>query len=102
MILLSFRLGILVINLLCLRDTLKAEIFARLNSVWKNIFVNKLPKNRNEIVFCSDQEFDGLFFKNAFSPAEKKNLNPNRTDGSSMDFLSDIYKSFKKLDLNKI
>lgn len=63
--------------------------------------MNKLPKNRNEIVFCSDQEFEGLFLKNAFSPSEKKNVNPSKADGNSIDFLGDIYKSFKKLDLNK-
>jgi hypothetical protein len=85
-----------VVNLICLNETLKNEILNRIKLNWKNLFVNKLPKNRNEILFCCNQEYEEMFVKNAFN---EKNENPNNKDGHSMNLFSEISKTFKKLEI---
>lgn len=87
--------GIMVINLLCLSESLKTDILNRLKGIWSNVYTNKLPKNRNEIVFCTDQDTDALFLKSPFKSTTEKNLNPHFSDANSMDFLNEISKNLK-------
>lgn len=48
--------GIFIMNLICRKDALKNEILEKLKSIWKYIYINKLKKSRNEIIFCTNNE----------------------------------------------
>lgn len=84
--------------MICLSDSLKKSIIEKLNSFWPHIFSNKLPKNRNEILFCTSQDQDSIFAKKPFND---KNENLNNKDGNAMSLLSEISKSFKEINNNE-
>lgn len=46
--------------MICRNEALRKDILANLKSIWPKIFVNKLKKNRNEIIFSLT---DSSFFK---------------------------------------
>lgn len=72
--------------MICLKESLKETIIDRLSSVWKTIFLNKLDKNRNEVLFCINNSKDEIFSKN---PYVGKSRNAN-TDGNTMLLLQEI------------
>jgi len=83
------------LNLICLNDNLRTEILKKLRNNWKHVFANKLKKNRNEILFCSDQPNDQLFVKNAFQ--EKNNKNTKSENEETMKMFEQIHNNFKEL-----
>ena len=62
------------------------------------MLINKLEKNRNEILFCSQQPKDQLFQKNAFKDKNDKNNN-NSKNGDVMKMLEDVASHLKELKL---
>lgn len=85
--------------MLCLNDTLRKSILQKLNSKWTHLFSNKLPKNRNEILFCSDLDRNALFLPKPFT---ENNYNLNNNNGTAMALLNDISKTFKEINNNEL
>jgi len=85
--------GIFVLNMICLKESLKETIIDRLSSVWKSIFLNKLDKNRNEVLFCINNSRDEIFSKN---PYIGKSRNAN-TDGNTMLLLQEISDKLRQI-----
>jgi hypothetical protein len=92
-----FLQGIYVLNLICLNENLRTEILAKLNKKWKHVFANKLKKNRNEILFCSDQSSDKLFVKNAFQ--QKHNQETQSEKENTMKLFDQLNSNFKEIKL---
>lgn len=84
-------------NLLCLSDKIRKSVLEKLAPFWPHIFSNRLPKNRNEILFCSKMDKNSLFVKNPFNG---KNENLNSNDGHSMCLLNEVARSFKEVNNN--
>jgi hypothetical protein len=81
--------------MICLSELLRQSILERLSSLWKNVYGNKLPKNRNELILCTDQYHDALFYSNT----DKKNHNLFSADGDVMNQFQEISKNIKKISL---
>ena len=84
--------------MICLKKSLKESILNRLNNVWTHVYLNKLEKNRNEVIFCTmntkEQVFtDKLSNQNLFND---KNNNKN---GNSILFLEEISNKLTQLKL---
>ena len=77
--------------MICLNDQLRSDILDRLHAFWANIFTNKLPKNRNEIILCTNASSDTLFYKQPFD--DKKMHNPNFNNGDVMTLFRNISKN---------
>ena len=60
-------------NMICNDKSLRKTLLEKLQRTWPNIQVNKLPKNRNEILFCSDKKSTELYVKNPFNLPSTKN-----------------------------
>jgi hypothetical protein len=43
-------------NMICRKDSLRAEIFERLRDHWKYMTLNQLKKSRNDILICTNDE----------------------------------------------
>ncbi len=84
-------------NLICLNENLRTEILSKLSKKWKHVFVNKLKKNRNEIIFCSDQPNEHLFVKNALQQKQNKQTGPENEN--VMKLFEQIQSNFKELKL---
>jgi spermidine synthase len=58
--------GIFIVNVICRNDSLKLQVFEKFKSFWPSIFINKLKKSRNEIVFSatSNTYFEKYDFNN--------------------------------------
>ncbi|RNA39942.1 methyltransferase 13 isoform X2 [Brachionus plicatilis] len=89
--------GIFVMNLLCLSDKIRKSVLGKLALLWPHIFSNKLPKNRNEILFSSKMDRNSLFVKNAFNG---KNENLNASDGHAMCLLNEVARTLKEVNNN--
>ena len=74
--------GLFVLNMICNDLTLRDATLRDLHSIWPHMLVNKLEKNRNEILFCSEQHRDQLFQKSAFKDKSDKNNNNSKNKGS--------------------
>jgi hypothetical protein len=83
--------------MICHSPTLKQTILDRLHSNWSNLLVNKLEKNRNEIVFAFNQKKDDLFIANAFKDKNGNYNNNGVKDGNSMILLEEVSNSLKEL-----
>lgn len=77
--------------MICLSEELRKSILERLGKNWSHIITTKLPKNRNEIVLCTNASPDTLFYKQPYD--DKKNHNPNITNGTVMNQFKDITKN---------
>ncbi|CAF0861776.1 unnamed protein product [Brachionus calyciflorus] len=89
--------GMFIMNLLCLSETIRKSVLEKLGSFWPHLYSNKLPKNRNEILFCSNLDKNSLFLKNSFT---EKNDNLNSKDGHAMCLLNDVAGTFKEVNNN--
>lgn len=48
--------GVFIMNVICRNDTLKVQILEKIKSLWPFLFINKLKKSRNEIVFGTNND----------------------------------------------
>ena len=60
--------------MICNDSSLRDSTLHDLKSIWPHMLINKLEKNRNEILFCSQQPKDQLFQKNAIKDKNDKKL----------------------------
>lgn len=81
--------------MICLKESLKSTIVERLNSVWKTILLNKLDKNRNEVLFCINNSSSEIFSSSVYA---EKSQN-TKTDGNTMLLLQDVANQLKELKL---
>ena len=84
--------------MICLSSTLKQNILDRLNSIWPNVFLNKLEKNRNEVLFCTKASKREIFLEKPC--ADQKSLN-QIGDGNTILMLEEIACSLKEIKINK-
>ena len=90
-------IGSLVINLICLSQQLRASILERLKTLYIHVFVNQLPKNRNEIIFCTNISPEALFYKQPFEIAKCKNHNHLINSGDVMHMFQSITNNMKEI-----
>jgi hypothetical protein len=83
--------------MICHSTTLRQTILDRLHSNWSNLLVNKLEKNRNEIVFGFNQNKEDVFIANPFKDKNDNYNNNGVKDGNSMILLEEISASLKEL-----
>ena len=69
--------GIFIVNVICRNESLKLQIFEKFKIFWPSIFINKLKKSRNEIVFCTNKS--QYFEKYDFNKDESFTEAANRT-----------------------
>jgi hypothetical protein len=91
--------------MICLKSSLKDTIIQRLNGVWPHVFLNKLEKNRNEILFCMNKSKEEMFvekFSTHYSARNDKNNNNSSSikTGNTMLFLEEISEKLKEIKLN--
>jgi hypothetical protein len=79
--------------MICLKETLQQSILKTLHTVWSNVFLNKLDKNRNEVLFCFDNYKSEIFQENAF---QNKSINSN-ADGNTLLLLGEISNKLKEI-----
>ena len=85
--------GIFVLNMICLREALKQSILTSLYTIWPHIYLNKLEKNRNEVLFCSSSSKSELYLENPYS---EKPTDIN-TDGNTMLLLDEVFNKVKEI-----
>lgn len=83
--------------MICHSATLRQTILDRLHSNWSNLLVNKLEKNRNEIVFGFNKIKEDLFIANPFKDKNDNYNNNGVKDGNSMILLEEVSASLKEL-----
>ena len=80
--------------MICLKESLKKTILDRLSTVWKKMYLNKLDKNRNEVLFClNNTKTEEVFSKN---PYIGKSHNVN-SDGNTMLLLQEISDKLREM-----
>lgn len=85
--------------MICLKNTLRESILKRLNTIWPNIFLNKLEKNRNEVIFCMQASKEEMFSEALLSTRLAKNDKNNNFSGNTLLFLEDISKKLKEIKI---
>lgn len=91
--------GLFILNMICLKNTLRESILKRLNTIWPNIFLNKLEKNRNEVIFCMQASKEEMFSEALLSTCLAKNDKNNNFSGNTLLFLEDISKKLKEIKI---
>ena len=84
--------------MICLKSSLKDAILQRINGIWPHVFINKLDKNRNEVLFCMKTGKQEMFvekFSNHLAKNDKNNN--NNKNGNTMLFLEDISEKLKEI-----
>ena len=89
--------GLFIMNMICLKKSVKDTILERLNVVWPHTFLNKLEKNRNEVVFCMQIKKEEMFIEK-LSTRAPKDKNNNKI-GSTLSFLEEISIKLKEINL---
>ena len=79
--------------MICLREALKQSILTSLHTIWPHIYLNKLEKNRNEVLFCSSSSRNELYLENPYS---EKPADIN-TDGNTMLLLDEVFNKVKEI-----
>ncbi|KAK8786005.1 eEF1A lysine and N-terminal methyltransferase-like [Amblyomma americanum] len=52
--------GAVVMNFVCRNETLKKEVYQRLNGIFDTVLVQKIPDNVNEVVYLTNDKSDGM------------------------------------------
>ena len=76
-------------NMICNDKQLRKTLLEKVQRVWPNIQINKLPKNRNEILFCSEKKSTDLYIKNPFTLPSAKNKEATITNSVFVDKMPD-------------
>jgi spermidine synthase len=87
--------GLMVMNMICNDLKVRDATLRDLHSIWPNMLVNKLEKNRNEIIFAFDQPRDKLFQKNPFQ--DKNNNNDKAKSGNALLLLEEVSNHIKEI-----
>jgi hypothetical protein len=83
--------------MVCLKEAMRQSILHRLHGLWANIFANKVPKYRNEILLCTNSTAESLFYKQPFDSKKSGQHNLNTTNGDVMTQFQEFYKSVKEI-----
>ena len=82
-------------NMICNDLKVRDATLRDLHSIWPNMLVNKLEKNRNEIIFAFTQPRDKLFQKNSFQ--DKNNNNDKAKSGNALLLLEEVSNYIKEI-----
>lgn len=85
-------------NMICNDKQLRKTLLEKLQRTWPNIQVNKLPKNRNEILFCSEKKSVELYAKSPF--AQPKAFGDKTPDRKALEMLEEVSASLADLKLD--
>jgi len=84
--------GVFVLNMICLKENVRQMICERVKSVWSEVLVNKLEKNRNEVLFCMNGERSDIFCADLYEKKTSK-------DGNSLLLLQEVSTKLKELKI---
>ncbi len=86
--------------MICLKSSLKNTIVQRLNAIWPHVFINKLEKNRNEVLFCMKKPKQEMFVEKFSNHLVKNDKNNNNNkNGNTIILLEDISDKLKEIKL---
>jgi hypothetical protein len=85
----------MIMNMICNDSKVRESSLRDLNSIWPHMLINKLEKNRNEIIFASHMSRDKLFQKNCFQ--DKNNNKNNAKNGNALLLLEEVSNYLKEL-----
>jgi hypothetical protein len=85
--------------MICLNEELRGSILERLHARWPRVLANRVPKYRNEMLLCTSQTADSLFYKQPFDYGKKSGgqHNLNTMNGDVMTQFQEFYKNIKEV-----
>ena len=84
--------------MICLKKSLRDSILERLKTIWPYVFLNKLEKNRNEVIFGMKASKEDMFIEKFSSRLTKSDKN-NNINGNTLLFLEDISNKLKEIKI---